>query len=165
MAKLEKKTLIQIGAVLLIILAILLIPSDRRKIRKQFKRLADLAQKEQNESVFKGARKASAISELLTNPSEIVGNINFLSGTYSRREATQVIIAARTQLNAFRLSFQDMTIDFPQKNIATVSVVARLDASLSGETYAEMRKLECRMHKVGKHWLFNQCRSADSWRE
>lgn len=164
MPKLQKKTLFQIAGILLVILVILLIPSERRKIRKQFNRLADYAQKEPAESVFKGARKASAMSELFTDPCEIKGSIHFLGGTYSRREAAQVVVAARTQFEWLDLSFHDMKIDFPEKRIAAVIVNARMDAGFGGEDVTEVRTLECRMLKEDGKWLFQQCRSIDSRR-
>ena len=65
--------------------------------------------------------------------------------------------AARSYVSRLDLKFYDLQIVFPEKEVAKVTLTARLAGrSTAGEQMDEIRELECRLKKIEKKWLFSQ---------
>jgi hypothetical protein len=80
-----------------------------------------------------------------------------LSGSYTREEISTYVGSARSHVSQLSLKFYDLQIVFPEKEVAKVTLTARLTGtSTAGERMDEIRELECLLRKIGKKWLFTK---------
>jgi hypothetical protein len=80
-----------------------------------------------------------------------------LSGSYTREEISAYAGSARSHVSQLSLKFYDLQIAFPEKEVAKVTLTARLTGtSTAGERIDETRELECLLRKPEKKWLFSQ---------
>jgi hypothetical protein len=80
-----------------------------------------------------------------------------LSGSYTRQEISTYAGSARSYFSQLDLKFYDFQIVFPEKEVAKVTLTARLTGrSTAGEQADETRELECILKKIEKKWLFSQ---------
>jgi hypothetical protein len=152
------------GILLLVATAALIIwlmPNEKKAIRKQFACLSELARKNEDENLFVTLSKAKLLSELMTDPCELKGNIQPLDGTYSRQEAATAFAAIRAQFDAIALELTDLSIEFPEKGSAAVTLTARFKATGSRDSVSEVRELNCTLVKQDGKWLFNTCQTVD----
>jgi hypothetical protein len=146
-------------------LVIWLIPDEKKAIRKRFARLSELVAKDGNESLFVTAAQSRAVAELLTDPCELKGSLHSLGGKYSRQEAATAAAVIRSQFDKMKLDLVDLTIEFPEKDKATVSLTARFNATGSGEPVTEVRELNCTLLKIDGKWLFNSCQAVEVFKK
>ena len=140
-----------------IVLAITLIPSEERRVKKQFHLLSEWVSKSPEENAFTMLQKMKNIGTLFDEHCEMKIPDQSLSGSYTRQEVSTYAGSARSYLSQLDLKFYDLRIVFPEKEIARVNLTARLTGrSTAGERVDETRELECVLKKIDKRWLFSQ---------
>jgi len=143
--------------VVAIVLAITLIPSQEKRVKRQFHLLSEWVSKSPEENALTMLQKMKNIGTLFDEHCEMKIPDQSLSGSYTRQEVSTYAGSARSYLSQLDLKFYDLRIIFPEKEIARVNLTARLTGrSTAGERVDETRELECVLRKIDKQWLFNQ---------
>ena len=131
-------------------------PGEERKVKKQFRSLSEYVAKASEENALTVAAKAKKIGALFADPSEIKALGHFLSGRHSREEITGHALRGRSYFVKLSLTFYDVEVTFPEREIAKVHVTARLEGrSTFNENVDEVREMECVLRKVDGQWLFS----------
>ena len=144
-------------AVIGIVVAITVIPSEEKRVKRQFYLLSEWVSKSPEENAFTMLQKMKNIGTLFDEHCEMKIPDQSLSGSYSRQEVSTYAGSARSYVSQLDLKFYDLRIIFPEKEIARVNLTARLTGrSTAGERMDETRDLECVLRKIDKRWLFSQ---------
>jgi gas vesicle protein len=155
-----KKRYLFIGMLMVIlgsVIAITLFPSEGKKVRKQFRLLSEWVSKSPEENAFTLLQKMRDIGSLFNEHCELKTGYPSLSGSHTREEISACVGSARSQVSRLSLKFYDLQVVFPEKEVAKVTLTARLTGrSTAGEQVDEIRELECILKKVEKKWLFSQ---------
>ncbi len=140
-----------------IVVAIALVPSEEKRVKKQFHLLSEWVSKAPEENAFTMLQKMKNIGALFDEPCEIKVPDQSLSGSYTRQEISAYAGSARSHVSQLDLSFYDLRVVFPEKGVARVNLTARLTGrSAAGEQVEETRELECVLKKIDKKWVFSQ---------
>ncbi len=137
-----------------------LLPSEEKKVRKQFDLLSQYVSKQPGEDLFSMANRVKNIGRLFAENCEfkIEGDPFYsFSGKYSREEVSGYALRGRTVFSNLTLKFHDVEVEFPEKGTAKVNLTARLTGrSTAGENVDEVRELLCVLKKIEREWLFSQ---------
>jgi hypothetical protein len=151
---------ILIGAMILVIgvwAALYLFPSEEKKIKKQFRLLAEWVSKDPGENTLTTAYKIRNIGTLFDKTCEFEIPAYSSSGNYTRDDISGYAAQGRLLSSQLNLKFYDLAITFPETDIAKVTLTARLTGKLSaGETIDETQELESVLKKIEKKWLFSR---------
>ncbi len=132
-----------------------LLPSEEKKVKKQFSLLSEWVSKDSDESLFSMAQKLQGAAALFAERCEIRTHLESLSGSYTREEISSYAVHGRALFSSLHLRFSDLKIEFPEAGGAKVSSVARLTGRLTnGENVDESHEVESTLRKTGKKWLF-----------
>jgi hypothetical protein len=102
-------------------------------------------------------QKIKDIGTLFLEPCELKAPHESLSGSYTRQEISAIAGSARSHFFQLDLKFYDVHIAFPKKEVAEVTLTARLiGRSTTGEQVDEVRELDCLLRKMDRKWFFNQ---------
>ena len=140
-----------------IVVVITLIPSEEKRVKRQFDLLSEWVSKSPEENAFTMLQKIKNIGTLFDEQCEMKAPDQSLSGSYTRQEISTYAGSARSHVSQLDLKFYDLRIIFPEKEVARVNLTARLTGrSTAGEQLDETRELECVLKKIDKKWLFSQ---------
>jgi hypothetical protein len=132
------------------------LPSEEKKVRKQYHLLSEGVLKSPKENAFTMLQKMKNIGALFDEHCELKAPSQSLSGSYTRQEISTYAGSARSFFSQLDLKFYDFHIVFPEKEVAKVTLTARLTGrSTTGEQVDETRELECILKKIDKKWLFS----------
>jgi hypothetical protein len=102
-------------------------------------------------------QKMKDIGTLFLEPCELKAPHESLSGSYTRQEISAYAGSARSHFSQVNLKLYDLHVTFPEKEVAKVTLTARLiGKSTSGEQADEIRELECLLKKIDRKWFFSQ---------
>jgi hypothetical protein len=148
-----------ISAIVVIIgIAVILyfLPSEEKKVNKQFHLLSEGVLKSPEENAFTMLQKMKNMGALFDEHCELKAPNQSLSGRYTRQEISTYAGSARSSFSQLDLKFYDFHIVFPEKEVAKVTITARLTGrSTAAEQVDETRELECVLKKIEKKWLFS----------
>jgi hypothetical protein len=152
----KKHPLIAALVCILGVLAVLiLLPSEEKKVSKQFKVLANVVSKEPGENVFTTARKAQEIVPLFDENCELIMAADSVSSHFSRGEIASYVIRSRTHFSDLSLTFVDLSTTFPDRGTANVVLTAKLKGkTVNGERLDETREVKSTLKKIERKWLF-----------
>jgi len=140
-----------------IVVAIILFPSEEKRVKKQFHFLSEWVSKSTEENAFTMLQRMKDIGSLFDAQCELKVPDQSLSGTYTREEISTYAGSARSHVSQLDLKFYDFDISFPEKGVAKVTLTARLTGrSTTGEQTDDTRELECVLKKIENKWLFSQ---------
>jgi len=130
-------------------------PSEKKRVKKQFDLLSEWASKEPDENVFTMAKKTQNIGTLFAGNCRIKVDMASLSGNYTPEEISSYAAQARLQFSEVSLRFYDLSVEFPEADMAEIILTARLKGnSKDGEYVHEIRELACVLRKIENRWLF-----------
>ncbi len=153
-------TVIGIGAVLY------LFPSEEKKIKKQFRLLAEWVSKKPGENPITMAYKIKKIETLFDGRCEFEVPSYSFSGRYTPEEISGYATRGRLSLSQLHLKFYDLEIAFPEKGIARVTLTAKVTGRSNGGEYLdEAHELASLVKKVGKRWLFSKFEAVEVLRK
>ena len=139
-----------------IVVVFYFLPSEEKKVRKQCHLLSEGVLKSPEENAFTMLQKMKNIGALFYEHCELKAPSQSLSGSYTRQEISTYAGSARSFFYQLDLKFYDFHIVFPEKEVAKVTLTARLTGrSTAGEQVDETRELECILKKIEKKWLFS----------
>ncbi|HYA94542.1 MAG TPA: hypothetical protein VEK32_23895 [Thermodesulfobacteriota bacterium] len=140
-----------------IVIAITFFPSEEKRVKKRFHLLSVWVSKSTEENAFTMLQKMRDIGSLFDEHCDLETDYPSLSGSYTREEISTYVGSARSHVSQLSLKFYDLQIVFPEKEVAQVTLTARLTGrSTAGEQMDETRELECLLRKTEKKWLFRQ---------
>jgi hypothetical protein len=132
-------------------------PSEERKIKKQFRLLAEWVSKDPGENALTTAFKIKKIGTLFDTTCEFEVPVYSFSGNYTPDEISSFAAQGRLSSSELHLKFYDLDIIFPEKGTAQVTLTARLTGKLSvGDYIDETHELESVLKKIEKKWLFSR---------
>ncbi len=144
-------------AIIGIVVVFTLIPSEEKRVKRQFDLLSEWVSKSPEENAFTMLQKIKNIGTLFDEQCKMKAPEQSLSGNYTRQEISTYAGSARSHVSQLDLKFYDLHIIFPEKEVAKVDLTARLTGrSTAGERVDETRELECVLRKIDKQWLFSQ---------
>ncbi len=149
-------------ALLLVLLGIWAVvhslPSEEKKVRKQFDLLAESVSKGRGEGTIGTAQKVQKIRTLFAKNCGLHIRVYSLSGNYTPHEIASHAARARLRFSRLSLRFYDLDIEFPEEGTAKVTLTARLTGTTTtGEHVDETRELECVLKRTDGKWLFSDC--------
>jgi gas vesicle protein len=154
-----KKRYLLIGVLIAIlgsVVAIVVFPSEEKKVRKQFRLLSEWVSKSPEQNAFTMLQKMRSVGSLFDEHCELKTDYPSLSGSYTREEISTYVGSAHSHVSRLDLKFYDLQIVFSEKEVAKVTLTARLTGrSTAGEQMDEVRELECRLKKIEKKWLLS----------
>lgn len=149
-----------IGALVLVIgigVTIYFFPSEEKKIKKQFRLLAEWVSKNPGENTFTMAYKVKNIGTLFDGTCEFKVPVYSFSGSYTPEEISGYAARGRLFCSQLYLKFFDLVIVFPEKGVAKVTLTAKLTGKSNvGEYIDETHELEFVLKKIEKRWLFSK---------
>jgi hypothetical protein len=156
-----KTILIAVLVLLMVIIGVLatlfFLPSEEKKVKKQFALLSEWVSKDPGESTLTMAHKIKSIGTLFAESCDLIAPVHSLSGTYTRQEISSLALRSRAQFFDLSLKFYDLNISFPEEGVAKVNLTGKLKGkSTLGETVDETRELDCLLKKIEKKWRFSQ---------
>jgi hypothetical protein len=148
-------------ALLMLILGILavtyLFPSEEKRVRRQFDHLAKWVSKGPGESPITMAQKLQNLGTLFDQSCQLTMPVEFMSGTLTPQEITSYTAQGRAAFVDLTLKFYDVSIRFPEKGAASVTLTASLKGKTAvGDLVNETREVQCVLKKVDKKWLFSE---------
>lgn len=142
--------------------AVILLESEEDKIRKRFRELADLVEKQPDETKLVMAQKARKIGALATRPCTVSVPEYKAAGTYMPQEIARRMIMGRTRFIQLSLEFFDLSIDVLDDLNADAVLTARVEGlRLNNEPFEDTHEISCRLKKIDGQWLFNQVEVVD----
>jgi hypothetical protein len=137
--------------------AIILLQSEEKRVKKQFRLLSDRASKDKEENLLATARRAKNIGALFAEKVEFNTHFAPFSGTLTPEEISGYAARGRSLFSTFDVKFYDFEIQFPGEGTAEVTLTARAKGKLlSGELVNETHEMECQLTKVDSKWLFSR---------
>jgi hypothetical protein len=134
-----------------------LFPSEEKKVKKQFRLLANWVSKDHGESPITMAYKIKNIGTLFDGTCEFNIPAYSFSGTYTREEVSSYVSSGRLSMSQLDLKFYDLHIVFPDHETAEVTLTAKATGKSSkGEAINEAHELESILKKIEKRWLFSK---------
>ncbi|MDA0577570.1 MAG: hypothetical protein O3B24_05670 [Verrucomicrobia bacterium] len=132
------------------------------RVTKRFNALAALISMPQPESPIQMAVKGQNLQGFFTASAELHTPVLGAAGPMSPADIASLTMAARASFRDMRFSFRDLTITFPAPRVATATVTARIEGSMtSGERVDEIRELHCELQHVEHVWRFSACAVVD----
>ncbi len=132
-------------------------PSEEKRVKKQFDLLSEWASKEADENVFTMAKNTQNIGTLFAGECRIKVDMASLSGNYTPEEISSYAAKVRLLFSEVSLRFHDLSVEFPEADMAEVMLTARLKGNLKdGEYVQEIQELACVLRKIEKKWLFTR---------
>lgn len=158
-----KKIIIIIIVIIAAVVAYkLIVETEEDKVKKQFKRFAELAEKEPGETNLILAKKSRRIGAMVTNPVVVRVPEYHASGSYARQDIARRMAMGRTRFKQLSLKFFDLSVKIINDNNADANVTARVTGKkLNNEPFEGTHELLCRLKKVEDEWLFNQVEVVD----
>jgi hypothetical protein len=157
MVKIKYLFIAALIAILGIVIAITVFPSEEKRVKKQFRLLSEWVSKSTEENAFTMLQRMKDIGSLFDAHCKLKVPDQSLSGSYTREEISTYAGSARSHASQLDLRFYDLQIAFPEKEVAEVTLTARLTGrSTAGEQMDETRELECLLKKIEKKWLFSR---------
>jgi hypothetical protein len=140
-----------------ILATFLFLPSEEKKVKKQFALLSEHALKDPAENTLVMANKIKGIKALFAENCDFKVPDYSLSDLYTREEISGIALRGRAHFSNLDLKFYDVKVSFPEKDLAQVDLTGRLTGkSVYGEHVDETRELRCLLKKVEKKWLFSR---------
>jgi len=131
-------------------------PSEQKKIRKQFAVLSSEVSKDRSESLLAMAYKTQTLPKLFDANCVITVKAEMIAGSYTPEEIASLAARARAQFSSLTLSFSDLKIELPARDLAKVDLTAKLTGKAgNGDGVNDVRELIATLRKVDGTWLFS----------
>jgi hypothetical protein len=130
-------------------------PSEEKRIQRAFDSLAEYARKSEGEAPLTAIQKIQRLQSLFGETCELQFPTYGISGSFARQDLSLMAARGRAHFQELELSFHDFSISFPEKEMASVTVTARLRGRMvRGEAVDEPHELRCHLRKIDGQWYF-----------
>lgn len=153
----KRLLLIAAMVVAVVVLVMRLLPSEEKRVVRQFDRFSSWASKDQDEKPLKMTENIQKLKSLFADQCELRTDMESLGGQYSPEQIASYAMQARAYFVEVSLSFHDISVEIQEGDRAVVRLTARLQGdSVAEEKVGEVRELECELQKIGGTWLFKK---------
>lgn len=152
--------------VLLVVLAVGFIafrfwPSDERAIRKQLALIEEAGSRDPAEKPVEFLMKSRQIAGLFNDPCELTVEAADYRGVFDRKQIMDRITLVRSSFNRVIVDLYDISIDFPEKQTAAVSLTLRLRSESGSDTIADVHEVAATLRKIEGTWLVTSVRIVE----
>ena len=145
------------AAIAALVLLLLCYPTDRRQIKRQFKRLSEWVSKDGKEGPLALVQRIPEGRKLFADPCELKAEAYGLDESLSPLELAKLAMGARSRSDTLSLEFHDLQIGFTGDGEARGTVTARLKGTGEGaEDLQETHEVDYEMRKTEGRWLFTK---------
>jgi len=155
----NRKQVIAIAVIAAVILGgtFWLFPTDKRKIKKHFKALSEMALKEGDEPPLAQAKPMRMAPDLFADSCRLFYPARDVEGEFSAEQMGRYAARARQNFKELHLDFYDMAIHISEGGMADVSTTARLSGlTLRGEASETTNELDVSLSKIDGEWRFTE---------
>ncbi len=139
-----------------------LLPTEEKKVRRQFANLAKWLSKEPGESAITMAHHLQNIGTVFGETCELEIPSYSVTGQVTREEISGYAARGRAQFSKLSVEFLDLKVVFLEQGLARVNVTAKVTGkTMLGEMANEVHELECRLKRVDKKWLFHEIKVVE----
>lgn len=157
----KRHALVAVALALLVFL-VLCYPTDRRQIRKQFKRLSEWVSKEGKEGPLATVERIPEARKFFADPCELKAEAYGLDESLSPLDLAKLAMGARARFERLTLEFDDLKIGFTGDGEAQTTVTARLiGQGENGEAVQETHEIEGVLKKKEGRWLFTRIKLVE----
>ena len=149
---------IKIGAVLVIILAliaILLYPNDEKEIRKNLETLAEYCSSPKGEATLAIVKKGAMAAKLCTDPCMVQMESFHINRELSKKEFTNHMLTMKRMLPETRFTFHDTTVIFPEEHLAELTTTLKITGKVTNDRFTNAYELNIHTKKIDGDWLFS----------
>ncbi|MGM0454037.1 MAG: hypothetical protein ACQERN_12820 [Thermodesulfobacteriota bacterium] len=133
--------------------------SDAHRIKKQFARLAETAEKTESETELEAGIAARRISSMFAESCRIEAPGRNISGNFAPNDIAAYVTNARRQYDRIEVDFFDIEIEFPEEKKASVSFTAAFSGTKPNtKSTKDIHEIACRMKKNEGDWVFYEIR-------
>ena len=152
----SSKTKFLLGIILMLMGgAFFLIPSAEKKIKNNLNSMAEYCSTESGEAMIETLRKVTLASKLCTAPCKIDIQSRNFNKELSQKELSDNFLILKKRLPDTNFTFEDVTIDVPTKNSASVLTTIRLSGESSDGTFTDAYEVYIKVDKIDGDWLFS----------
>lgn len=145
-----------------IVVVVRLLPSEEKRVRKQFALLSKFVAKDPGESPITSAARLQKLRTLFAETCRLETHISWFSGEFTGDELASLIARTRLLFSALSLRLYDLNVDFPGDNSATVRLTTRVKGrATDGEFVDESHELDCLLEKTDGKWLFREAKVVE----
>lgn len=156
---------ILIGLLLLaiaIVVAVRVLPSEEKRVRKQLTLLSKAVAKAPEESPITSAARLQKLRTLFAENCRLETHISWFSGEFTGEELASLIARTRLLFSTLSLRIYDLNVEFPGDDSATVRLTTRVKGRMTdGEFVDESHELECLLEKTDGKWLFREAKVVE----
>ncbi len=136
-------------------------PGDERAIRKQLALIEEAGSKDPAEKPVELLLKSRQIAGLFNDPCQLTVEAADYNGVFDRKQILDRITMVRSSFIQMTVELYDISIAFPEKKTATVSLTLRLRSFSGNETVAEVHEVAATLGKIEGDWLFTSVRIVE----
>ena len=158
----KKTVFLFIAIVLGIVIAYYFFQTEEAKVRKKLYLLSELISKEGEEAALITAQRGHRIIALFNNQCRYETYTNSYSGSYNQQQIARQALAARSRFINLELKLFDISIEFPYKTRANVTLTANITGKTKiGEEIDHSHEIEVILYKVEKKWLISHIKVVE----
>lgn len=135
--------------------AIFLMPSEDKKIKNNLNSLAEYCSTVSGEAVLETLRKVTLASKLCTDPCKIEIESRNFNKELSQKEISDNFLILKKRLPNTNFTFEDVSIDFPTKDSASVLTTIRLSGVSNDGNFTDAYEVDIKVDKIDGDWLFS----------
>lgn len=135
--------------------AIILLPSDEKKIKDNLTSLAENCSSVKKESVMETLQKVAFAAKLCTAPCKAHIKSLKIDGEFSQKEISDYILMLKKRLPNTSFSFQDTVIDIADEGRAEVTTTLRLDGDSVDGRFTDAYEMDITVDKENGYWRFS----------
>ncbi|BHH82483.1 hypothetical protein [Desulforhopalus sp. 52FAK] len=152
----NSKTKFLLGIILMLVGgAIFLLPSDDKKIKKNLHSLAEYCSTLRVESMIETLRNVTLASKLCTDPCKIEIESRNFNKELSQKELSDNFLILKKRLPTTIFTFEDVSVDFPAENSASVLTTIRLNGESNDGNFTDAYEVDITVDKIDGDWLFS----------
>ncbi len=147
------------GLIVAVIIGTILfiLPSDKKKIGKQFDLLEQWVAENPSKEILTMGRWLNEANNLFSKKCDVNTPFDFFNGHFTREEIASYVLQGRAHFTKLKVSFSRINITISPEAIAKVTAMVRINGDLkTGEVVKEVYEIECGLNQEGSRWLFNK---------
>ncbi len=138
-----------------VVAAVLLRPSDEKKILKNLGLMSEYCTTESQEPGLTTLQKTSSAAKLCTDPCKVQVESFGVDREFSRKEIANHIMMMKKRLVGTTFTFQDINFSFVDNNRAELTTTLRLNGKTVDGRFTDAYELQITAVKVEGDWLFS----------
>ena len=136
-------------------LCFLLRPTEERRVKRRLTSLLERVNRKPGEGTALMAVKMHTLVDVFTPNVTFQLRGFFGSGVRPASQLSSEVARARPRFKVIKLSFHDAVVNLPAKDVAVVTVTARLELTTTNDVASsDAREIVITLEKIDGKWLF-----------